>query len=214
MRTVLNIRARGRPGRPLVRCAALLVAAVTTAGAAQAASENADWPCIQRLVPSISTGQVWAGPEIEPNAWAGDDEVEDLAADLAARRLSIEDARAEVDAFAETLGEEERDARLTALFGRTLQLINRDRASLVSGIKRFAESQRALAERIRSQRVTLAEGTQSASDAETLREALIWEIRVYDDRHGAMTYLCEQPVLLEQRAFALGSAISGKLSKD
>lgn len=214
MRIILNTQARGRSGPPLIRYAALMLAAVLTAGSARAASENPDWPCIQRLVPSISTGQVWAGPEIEPNAWAGDDEVEDLAAELAARRLSIEDARAQIDAFTETLGEEERNARLTALFGRTLQLINRDRASLVSGIKRFAESQRALAERIRSQRVALAEGRQSASDAESLREALTWEIRVYDDRQDSMTYLCEQPVLLEQRAFALGSAISGKLSKD
>ena len=47
------------------------------------------------------------------------------------------------------------------------------------------------------------------------RESLIaerdWDIRIYDDRRGSLTYLCEQPVLLEQRAFTLARTIVSHL---
>ena len=33
------------------------------------------------------------------------------------------------------------------------------------------------------------------------------DLRIFDEREKSMTYLCEQPVLLEQRAFALGRTI-------
>jgi hypothetical protein len=38
-----------------------------------------------------------------------------------------------------------------------------------------------------------------------------WDMRLYEDRRDSLTYLCEQPVLLEQRAFALARAIAGHL---
>ena len=47
------------------------------------------------------------------------------------------------------------------------------------------------------------------------RDALLaeqgWDIRVFEDRRSSLGYLCEQPVLLEQRAFALARTIAGHL---
>ena len=184
----------------------LAILALPTAARA-AASSDPDWPCIQRLVPRISAAQVWAGPEPSPADWRGDLEVDRLAARLAARATPIEETEKLVEAFAEAQPEQAVNAKLTALFGRTLEVINRDRASIIAGIKRFAQHQRALSERIREARATLKQnaGTEAADGEVT--ERLNWDIRIFDEREKSMTYLCEQPVLLEQRAFALGRTI-------
>jgi hypothetical protein len=185
-----------------------------TPSAAQPPPEDPDWPCIQRLVPRIAEAAVWAGPELDPQNWASDSEVRRLAGAIALRRMPVEEAREEIAAFAEQLPEEERNARLAALFGRTLEVINRDRGSLIAGIKRFAQNQRARAEMIRENRIAARDGSRSESDAASLQETLAWETRIYEDRQRSLIYLCEQPVLLDQRAFALGSAVASQLLRD
>ena len=192
------------------RATVLLCLATLTAlpgGAWAAASEDPDWPCIQRLVPRISAAQVWAGPEPDPAAWQGDIEVSRLAAKLAARRTPLGEAEKLIEAFAEAQPKAAVNVKLTALFGRTLQVLNQDRASLVAGIKRFTARQRSLARRIRETRAKLSEADESAPDEADLRELLTWDLRIFDEREKSMTYLCEQPVLLEQRAFALGRSV-------
>lgn len=197
------------------RCASLLfglavLAALPPGGvplAWAATSEDPDWPCIQRLVPRISAAQVWAGPEPEPAMWQGDLDVSRLASKLAARRTPIEESEKLVEDFADAQAPDAVNRKLTALFGRTLQIINRDRASIIAGIKRFAKRQRQLAERIRETRATLKDASDTADRDDDQRETLAWNLRIFDEREKSMTYLCEQPVLLEQRAFALGRTI-------
>ncbi|GAB4358281.1 MAG: hypothetical protein Kow00114_10410 [Kiloniellaceae bacterium] len=184
----------------------LVLLTLLPAGARAAASDDPDWPCIQRLVPRITAAQVWAGPEPEPALWQGDLEVSRLASKLAARRTPLNETEKLVEDFAEAQAKDALNTKLTALFGRTLQVINQDRASIIAGIKRFAKRQRELAERIRETRARLQDGDGTASD-EDLRELLTWDLRIFDEREKSMIYLCEQPVLLEQRAFALGRTI-------
>jgi hypothetical protein len=178
------------------------------AGAAQAAgSEDPDWPCIQRLVPRITAAQVWAGPEPGPEAGRGDLEVSRLASKLAARRTPLPETEKLVETFAEAQPKEAINEKLTALFGRSLQIINRDRASIIAGIKRFSQRQSALAQRIRETRAQLQQTGDAETDTSDLMELLTWDLRIFDEREKSLTYLCEQPVLLEQRAFALGRTI-------
>ncbi|WP_099867522.1 hypothetical protein [Pararhizobium haloflavum] len=179
-----------------------------------ASSENPDWPCIQRLVPRISSAQVWAGPELKPEDWLRDQDVREVATQIAARRLSVEEASDLIAEFAEAQPEAERNAKLTALFGRTLEIINGDRGSLIAGIGRFAESQRQRAERIRSARVAAQSEAGAQSDTQSLPQNLAMDIRIYQERRQALTYLCEQPVLLDQRAFALGRAINSHMVRE
>ena len=40
---------------------------------------------------------------------------------------------------------------------------------------------------------------------------LDWSTRIFQDRQQSLTYVCETPVILEQRAFALGRAIAAHL---
>jgi hypothetical protein len=186
----------------LLLCLALLG---SPAGVMAATSADPDWPCIQRLVPRITAAQVWAGPE--PAAWQGDLEVDRLAAKLAARATPVEETEKLVEDFVTAQPKPEANDKLTALMGRTLDVINRDRASIIAGIKRFSARQRALAERIRATRASLQQAASGAASADDMAEQLSWDLRIFDEREKSMTYLCEQPVLLEQRAFALGRTI-------
>lgn len=191
-----------------LRPALLVLLLVTLPGAAGAASsDDPDWPCIQRLVPRISAPQVWAGPEPSPEAGQGDLEVSRLASKLAARRTPLGDTEKLVEDFAEAQPKDLVNEKLTALFGRTLQIINRDRASIIAGIKRFSQRQQALAARIRETRAQLQQVSSGDTDNSELMELLDWDLRIFDEREKSLTYLCEQPVLLEQRAFALGRTI-------
>ena len=192
---------------PLVALA--LIVCVAPAGPALA-GDDADWPCVQRLVPQISPAQVWTGPVPSPEMWADDGEVARLGAEIAARRMTVETAEHRIDGFASGL-DSGRGARLTALFGRALQVINSDRASLIAGIKRFARKQASLAARVRETRVALKSDTLSDEKRADLNETLAWDLRIYEDREKSQKYLCEQPVLLEQRAFALGRIIGAHL---
>jgi hypothetical protein len=190
----------------------LLLALLGAAGimpAAAATDDNPDWPCTQRLVPEIAPAMIWSGPPLDSVDGQASPVVDQLAATLAARRVPIEDAKAQVDDFASTLADEQRDEQLTRLFARTLAIINHDRSSIIQGIGKYARGQRALAKTISETNERL---NGLPKDQVQERDALIaerdWDIRIYDDRRSSLTYLCEQPVLLEQRAFALARAIA------
>lgn len=195
---------------PTLLLAALLVAASPPAVAAT--GEDPDWPCVQRLVPEIAPGMIWAGPPLDSVEAESNPTIDELAGELAARRVPLEEAEAQVEDFANTLADKHKDEQLTRLFARTLEIINSDRSSIIEGIKKYARGQRALAETINEKNERLIE---LPKDQVLEREALIaerdWDVRIYDDRARSLTYLCEQPVLLEQRAFALARALAGHL---
>ena len=46
-----------------------------------------------------------------------------------------------------------------------------------------------------------------------LEEQILWDSRIYDERERSLTYICEQPVLLEQRIFALAREIMNHLDR-
>lgn len=191
---------------------ALLVAA----GPVFAAGEDPDWPCIQRLVPQISAGMVWAGPPLDgiPD-WRADPDIPHIAARLSDRRMPVGDAETRIEEFAEAQGTD-KDQRLTMLFAAVLETVNADRSSVIDGIKRYARRQKSLASRIEA---TLAEldslppdgaPEQEARRAE-LSEQNVWDSRIFEERERSLGYLCETPVLLEQRVFALARAIQNFL---
>lgn len=179
---------------------------------AKAAGE-ADWPCIQRKVPQVTAGMVWAGPEIEGigEDWRADQEVKQLARRISARNLAIEDAHKLIESYAANL-KEQNDRKLTALFAATLAAINGDRGSIIEGIGRYTRRQKSLAERIQNQTSELNRLPQggSAEDQERrreLEERQTWDTRIFEERERSLAYVCEQPVILEQRIFALSREI-------
>jgi hypothetical protein len=201
----------------LARAAVALLCAVWATTAAAADPEDPDWPCIQRKVPKISAGMVWAGPPLEDlqTDWRQDIEVSQLAGTIARRSVPIEEAERQIADFAATLGDA-RSETLTLLFDATLSIINNERGSLIAGIGRYARRQAALAERIRGLTETLHGlpadgGAESRTQREELQEALVWDTRIFEEREQSLKYVCEQPVMLEQRVFQLARAIMAQL---
>lgn len=181
-----------------------------------ASSSDPDWPCIQRRQPQLSLAQVWSGPQ--PNetveALAKSPEVARLAGMIALRRVSMEEVEAGVKGFAGTADAE----ALTALFVATFEVIQASRNQVMAGITRYAHKQEALDRHIVEKRHEF----QSLSAAEApdfdaldkIEEDIDWSTRIFLDRQQALTYVCETPVILEQRAFAIGRLIAGALPKE
>jgi hypothetical protein len=106
------------------------------------------------------------------------------------------------------------------LFAGVLDTINRERSEIISGIKRFARRQRALSGEIAEVNAALRElereegggaAEERAARRREIEERRDWSVRIFDEREGSLTYLCEQPVLLDQRAFALARGIAAHL---
>ncbi|WP_283179695.1 hypothetical protein [Gemmobacter sp. 24YEA27] len=193
----------------------VLVLIALLPGSALAAGEaDPDWPCIQRRQPQLSLGQVWAGPQPDDaiTALAAEPEIQRVASVLALRRTSPEEAAALVETFVAGGSD---PARLTALYLATFNHIQRTRDRVMAGITRYAHKQAGLDEQIKARRHEFEQLSAADSpDFDAIDKAeqdIDWSTRIFQDRQRALTYVCETPVILEQRAFAIGRLISGKL---
>ena len=79
-----------------------------------------------------------AGPALDSVPKEADDPMlRHLAGELAARRVPLEQASAQIDQFAAGLPAERRNEGLTQLFAATLAIINHDRSSIIRGIGKY-----------------------------------------------------------------------------
>jgi len=195
-----------------------IAAALSIAPARAADFSDPDWPCIQRKVLHLSVGQMWAGPPIEEaqlRDWRDDPAIGALAPAIAARRTSLPEAEALIADFAAKAEAGARPARLAALFAGVFSLIERERSAIIAGVGRYAHKQAALAERIEGMRDELTELQEAAEKdfdrIEELEDTIAWDERIFRDRAQSLTYVCESPVILEKRAFALARAMMAHL---
>jgi hypothetical protein len=198
----------------------LLVLALAAAGPAAAAGADADWPCQQRKVPELSAGLVWAGPQREPGApgWRSDAAVFALVERLAVRRTSLEAASELIAAFADGLAGAARQEMITLAFFGLLDRVNAERKDVLEGIERYTRKQRRLADEILQTRqqlnaVLAVEAPSSADDERRreLEERLTWQTRIHEERERSLGFVCEIPVLIEQRLFALARELANHL---
>lgn len=175
---------------------------------------NPNWPCQQILVESLSPASVWAGPPADGIDWRSDPKIADLSSKLAVRRLPVEEAEKEIGDFAQSMGQE-KTAELPALFAAIFDKLNSERNQVITGLIRFGEKQRKLADKIKAENEIYLEAQhqKKPSDPEdpTLLEKLQWDVRVFDERRQSISYVCETPVLIEKRLFALSRAIQQNL---
>ncbi|MGR3802940.1 hypothetical protein [Marinibacterium profundimaris] len=199
-----------------------LLAALTLLPGAAAAFGDENWPCVQRKVEHLSWGQMWTGPALpETPRWRQDETLAELVPLLTARGVPLEEVAPLVADIGPT-ETESRDERLTRLFAGVFQEIDTERYKIIGGISRFAEKHRGLSQQIDAKRErareleAVAEETDDndAWDAfEALEDEIYWDTRIYQDRQRSITYVCESPVLLEKRAFAVAQIILGELGK-
>lgn len=195
--------------------AGIFVAAATFGAAAQP-RQDPDWPCIQRLVPTLSAGQVWQGPPIDEigTQWSDDPEIVSLVNTVTSRRIPIDEAVDRTEAFAGGL-----DAgghrRLTILFAGIFHRIDESRADVITAIKRYTRAQRTMVDAISAEVAELEELRQepvkNAERIQDLAGSIEINRRIFADRRRALRPLCEQPVLMEERLGALARTIMAHL---
>jgi hypothetical protein len=175
-----------------------------------------DWPCVQAKVPDISVAAVWDGPSIEQvgNSWQDEPGTKDLVRRLAARRTPIEEARKGIAEFLSGDAATKSD-RGTRLFAGLLEVLNRERAEVMSGLERLARREKELAAQIRSDTSALhALQDKSAPDQSKIDELASrvgWNTRIFEDRRKSIRYACEVPIIIEKRLFALSRTIQQTL---
>ena len=193
--------------------AALLVAACAGRDDARAAdSRHPDWPCVQAKVPELSVVAMWAGPPLDDaaKAWENDPKIKDLVPRLAARRMPLADAEKSVAEFI-TGSAAEREQKAKLLFAGLFDRLNRERTEVMNGIERLNRRQQELADRLRSDIAELHKvqdaPTPDAAKLAQMAHQVEWTTRIFEDRRKSIRFVCEVPVLIEQRLFALGRVV-------
>ncbi|WP_322187159.1 hypothetical protein [Fulvimarina sp. 2208YS6-2-32] len=170
-----------------------------------------NWPCVQRQVETIQAAQIWSGPDLEiGRSVERTAQMRAIVDQAVARRIDGEAATRLVRDYVETVPEDEREAVSTALFTDILDRLNLERNQVMGGIMRYGSRQKALADALREKAREMArirrEG--DATAFADIREEMAWDTRIFDDRRKSLTYVCEVPILIERRAFALGRELS------
>ncbi|MHA6345980.1 hypothetical protein [Roseivivax sp. CAU 1761] len=178
-----------------------------------AAADYSDptWPCIQRKVERLSPGLMWpetgAAPPELPDAQRA--AVADLAEALALRRVDLEEAETRIAAFTEAHGGD--PAVLGVVFQRVFDTLSQRRQKIMAGIAEFSTGQIGLSERIDAARADMETAMAAAEPdydrVDRLEEQLDWDQRIYTDRQRTLTYICETPVLLEKRLYAIAQLL-------
>ena len=176
---------------------------------------NPEWPCLQRKVDSLSLGLMWTGPvpegEIRPEIRERADQ---LVETLVLRRVSLEEAESLIDSFVATTPDLSAED-LGQVFRGVFERINADRSRLIKGIARYSLKQIDVAARVDATRVEMdrlmAMPEPDFDKIDALEEQLDWDQRIFRDRAQSLTYVCETPVLLEKRAFAIANALAQHL---
>ncbi len=198
----------------------LLAATLIGAGGASPAiaAPTGDWPCIQVRVPELSAATFWGGPPLEDatKTWRDSPDVAWLVGSIVSRRTPIEDAEKMIADYAGTHKGDKNG--LTLVFAGAFTELNTLRTQIVHGIERFARNQRQLSEDLNKARAELNALTaakekteQQRARIQELQTKIQWETRLHNERQSSLTYVCETPVILEQRIFAIARAVQNEM---
>ena len=200
----------------LIRGLAAAVLCTAAWASSSVAASTSDWPCVQRRVPTLEAGQMWSGPELGPPPLERSPELRSLVTGLTDPSQPMEQAQAAIERYVAAQPAEARQQALLDLFAATLETINANRGRSIKGIQRYAERQRKLAQKIADETRQLDQARRDAASSSPeqvadFEQAQQWDTRVFSDRQRSLRLLCDQPVTLEQRAFALARLIQGQL---
>lgn len=165
-----------------------------------------EWPCIQRLVPTVSPAVMWPVPvdESMSKIWRKDRSIRKLAERLGDLDEFTDEDRAAIESFADSIAESDKELQLSLLAVGVVDVTNRVRSQYIKGIKRYTSQQIAISQQIEdtlNELSLLGKEANSGDNQERLEieETLRWHERVYDQRENTIRLLCEEPVELEQR---------------
>jgi hypothetical protein len=202
------------------RLGPVLVLSMMLAAPALAASPEpgSTWPCVQRKVAELSLNSIWQRGDLPDSArrLADDPAVQALAEKLAARRTPMEEANADIKAFAREASAN-RDGLLQGLFLALFERMKGERSEVMVGIERYGRHQLDLAAKVKTEQQELdrMRNDPKADQAKlaSANDQHVWNLRVFDERQKSLSFVCEVPTIIERRLFALARLIEGELGK-
>jgi hypothetical protein len=200
--------------RFLRRCLRFAPLSVLLAGTAGAYAADPDWPCPQRLVPTLTAGTYWAGAPPPPGAdWHDDPAIAALVAAVVPRTVTAEEGTQKLSAFAAPLAPAERAPRLAEVFAGLVDETNRERAMVIERIRKLGHRQNALAGKITEAAAEAArlpadthdlDTEQRREDAERRHDLLL---QGYRETQRSLGFLCAVPTALESRLGAYAGVL-------
>lgn len=181
------------------------------------------WPCVQPYVAEVSAGAFWTGGELPASeTLVGNEALMRLVEEVSDRTISYQQSLDKVKTFLDQLegsSPEHKQEQVALLIVALTDSINSKRAQVLKAIERFSKRQQMMITRIEDQdskirTIESDDGAENVSTLEDLETRQKWDIRVFEEREFQKNYLCEQPVLLEQRFFLLGREIAAWLSSE
>ncbi len=189
--------------------------AALAVGAAGPPPADPDWPCVQRLVPTLTAGTIWAGSVAAAGDWRADPQVAAVVAEAAPRGRPVSGAVARLDAYAATLPAAGRPAALGLVFTGLVDETNRQRAEVIERLRGIARRQRSLTEI--TDRVTAELRALPADAPAAVREEVVQRrtflIREYEEIGRTIRYACEVPGALEARLGSFAQALQKDLAQ-
>jgi hypothetical protein len=180
--------------------------------------DDADWPCQQRLMPSLGGAGLWSGPPLgDAGDWRSEAAVAELVNRIAPRSVPAEAGEAAITAFAEQLPPgADRPRLMTLVFAGLLEETNRERSEVIARLKELGRRQHELAEiaskageELRAIPVD-ATGDEAARRAD-LEQRFAFVTQAFESTQRTMRYACEAPVRLEARLGRLAQVVRNLL---
>jgi hypothetical protein len=204
----------------ICRAAAALASTLMMVAPALAAGTEpgSTWPCVQRKVAELSLNSIWQRGDLPDSArqLANDPTVQALAEKLAARRTPMEEADAEIRAFAREAGAN-RDGMLQGLFLALFDRMKGERGEVIAGIERYGRHQIDLAAKVKAEQQELdrmrSDPKADPTKLANANDQHVWNLRVFDERQKSLSFVCEVPTIIERRLFSLARLIQGELGK-
>lgn len=208
-----------RPRPPsLLLAAGMLVATAAHAAAPPRGGQDPDWPCQQRLMPTLGGGALWSGPPLDSvGDWRGEAEVAKLVDRIAPRNVSAETGVAAIGDFADHLPPEADKRRfMTLVFAGLLDETNRERGDIIARLKALGRRQHELADIASKAGEALrnipADATGDAAAQRTdLEQRFTFVTQAFENTQRTMRYACEVPVRLEARLGRYAQALKDRL---
>jgi hypothetical protein len=196
----------------------LAFVAAVNAHSAPPRAEDRDWPCEQRLVPTLTAAGYWNGPALEGlGDWRAEPDIADLVRRLAPRRVSTQKGLSEIAAFVRTVPTD-RPRRLAFVFRGLLEETDRERAGLIEELKEIGQRQHELADLVARLATELNAippdaGGEAAAKRTDLQQRHDFTARNFEEIQRTIRYACESPVALDARLGAWARALQEAASE-
>ena len=209
-------RRRPRPAAWLAGLALVASGAIGALAAPPPRGADTEWPCQQRLMPTLGAATFWPG--LPPGGdWKAEPGVAALVDAIAPRSVTADAGEAEIAAFAKGIASADARKRLLPLvFAGLVEETNRERSALIERLKALGKRQHELAD-IASHageelRAIPADATgDDAARRTDLEQRVTFVTQAFVNTQRTMRYACDAPVDLEARLGRYAKALQDRM---